>query len=57
MWPTGGAWLCQHLWAHYAFGGDRAFLERVYPTMKGAAQFFLDTNQLVVLRNAVGTRQ
>ena len=22
-WPMGGAWLCQHLWEHYAFGGDR----------------------------------
>jgi alpha-L-fucosidase 2 len=42
MWPTGGAWLCTHLWEHYAFTGDRAFLERVYPVMKGAAQFFLD---------------
>jgi alpha-L-fucosidase 2 len=43
MWPTGGAWLCTHLWAHYEFGGDRDFLARVYPLMKGAAQFFLDT--------------
>ena len=22
MWPMGGAWLCQHLWEHYAFTGD-----------------------------------
>ncbi|HEX8141313.1 MAG TPA: glycoside hydrolase family 95 protein [Pyrinomonadaceae bacterium] len=43
MWPTGGAWLCQHLWEHYLFGGDRAFLRKVYPAMKGASQFFLDT--------------
>ena len=43
MWPTGGAWLCQLLWEHYLFGGDHEFLERVYPAMKGAAQFFLDT--------------
>ena len=39
----GGAWLCQHLWDHYAFSGDKAFLARVWPTMKGAAQFCLDT--------------
>ncbi len=42
MWPTGGAWLCYHLWEHYQFSGDRAFLERAYPLMKGSAQFFLE---------------
>ncbi len=24
IWPTGGAWLCHHLWDHYLFTGDRA---------------------------------
>ncbi|MDY0357224.1 MAG: glycoside hydrolase N-terminal domain-containing protein [Sedimentisphaerales bacterium] len=43
FWPTGGAWLCKHLWDHYEYGGDRAFLAKVYPALKGAAQFFLDT--------------
>ncbi|MDX9753022.1 MAG: glycoside hydrolase family 95 protein [bacterium] len=43
IWPTGGAWLCQHLWERYAFTQDLAFLrERAYPLMKGAALFFLD---------------
>jgi alpha-L-fucosidase 2 len=42
-WPTGGAWLCQGLWEHFLFTGDRAFLARVYPALKGAAQFFLDS--------------
>jgi alpha-L-fucosidase 2 len=42
MWPVGGAWLCQHLWEHYAFTGDRKFLEKYYPVMKGAAQFLLE---------------
>ena len=42
-WPTGGAWLCQNLWEHYLFTEDRTFLERLYPAMKGAAQFFLDS--------------
>jgi alpha-L-fucosidase 2 len=42
-WPMGGAWLCQHLWEHYAFGGDQTFLrERAYPVMRGAAEFCLD---------------
>ena len=43
FWPTGGAWLCTHLWNHYEFTGDKRFLQRAYPVMKGAAQFFLDT--------------
>ena len=43
MWPTGGAWLTTHLWEHYEFTGDRKFLARAYPTMKGAALFFVDT--------------
>jgi alpha-L-fucosidase 2 len=40
---VGGAWLCSHLWEHYSFNGDRAFLEKIYPILKGSAQFFLDT--------------
>ena len=42
MWPVGGAWLCQHLWEHYAFTGDEQFLKEYYPIMKGAAQFLLE---------------
>jgi alpha-L-fucosidase 2 len=45
MWPTGGAWLCLHLWDHYEYSGDKAELQRIYPVLKGAAQFFLDTLQ------------
>jgi alpha-L-fucosidase 2 len=43
MWPTGGAWLCKHLWDHYDYGRDRKYLAEVYPFMRGAAEFFLDT--------------
>jgi alpha-L-fucosidase 2 len=43
MWPLGGAWLCQNLWEHYLFTGDKNHLRTIYPAMKGAAQFFLDT--------------
>lgn len=43
FWPTGGAWLCTHLWHHYEFTRDKNFLARAYPVMKGAAEFFLDT--------------
>lgn len=41
-WPMGGAWLVQHLWQHYLFTGDKAFLKQVYPIFKGATDFFLD---------------
>ena len=43
FWPTGGAWLCTHLWRHYEFTNDKAFLARAYRVMKGAAEFFLET--------------
>jgi alpha-L-fucosidase 2 len=43
FWPTGGAWLCQNLWEHYEFTRDKQFLARLYPALKGASQFFLDT--------------
>jgi alpha-L-fucosidase 2 len=43
MWPTGGAWLTLPLWDRYEYTGDRDYLKRIYPLIKGAAQFFLDT--------------
>ncbi len=46
IWPTGGAWLCWHLWEHWLFTGDRDFLAgRSYPAMKSASLFFIDTLQ------------
>lgn len=36
---TGGAWLCEHIWEHYRFTGDRQFLAKYYPVLKGAAAF------------------
>ena len=43
MWPTGGAWLCLHLWDHYLYSGDKKYLATIYPALKGASEFFLDT--------------
>lgn len=41
-WPMAGGWFSLHLWEHYAFGGDKKYLEeRAYPIMKGAALFML----------------
>ena len=41
-WPMSGPWFCAHLWEHYLFTGDGGHLKRVYPIMKGAAEFCLD---------------
>ncbi len=43
MWPTGGAWLCRHLWERYLYTGDKEFLRSAYPVMKEAARFFEET--------------
>lgn len=45
LWPMGGAWLTQHLWYHYLYTGDKAFLKEVYPLLKGAATFYVDVLQ------------
>lgn len=39
---SGSAWLCQHLWDHYLFTRDKAFLKWAYPIMKGSARFYAD---------------
>jgi alpha-L-fucosidase 2 len=36
---TGGAWLCDHIWEHFRFTRDTAFLREYYPVLKGSAQF------------------
>src|SRR3954454_8460460 len=43
LWPTGGAWLTLPLWDRYEYSGDRDYLQRIYPLLKGAAQFFVET--------------
>ena len=41
LWPTGGAWLTQHLWWHWEYGGNRAFLrDTAYVLMRDASRFF-----------------
>lgn len=46
MFPTGGAWLTTHIWQHYLFTGDKAFLAENYDVLKGAADFLLDYIQV-----------
>ena len=42
LFAAAGAWLCQHLWEHYAFSGDLEYLARAYPALREAAEFYLD---------------
>ena len=39
---TSAAWLCEHLYQHYQYNGDKSYLAEVYPVMKEAALFFVD---------------
>ncbi|WP_432889747.1 glycosyl hydrolase family 95 catalytic domain-containing protein [Kribbella sp. CA-245084] len=41
-WPMAGVWMCRHLWDHFAFTGDREYLQDVWPVLRGAAEFCLD---------------
>lgn len=43
LWPCGGAWLCNTLWDHYEYHPSQPLLRRLYPLLKGASLFFLDT--------------
>ncbi|MBP2477512.1 alpha-L-fucosidase 2 [Crossiella equi] len=47
--PAGNAWLCQSLWEHYEFTLDKAYLARIYPLLKGAAEFW--QARLVTIRH------
>jgi alpha-L-fucosidase 2 len=41
-WPVGGAWIMTNLWEHYRFGRDAAYLQRIYPLLRGQTEFLLD---------------
>jgi alpha-L-fucosidase 2 len=41
--PPGSAWYAQHLWEHFAFGRDKAYLRKTaYPVLKEVCQFWDD---------------
>jgi alpha-L-fucosidase 2 len=42
MTPLMGTWMVQSLWEHYRFDPDPKYLAKIYPLLKGAAQFGLD---------------
>jgi hypothetical protein len=41
IWVSGGAWLCHHIWDHFRYTQDTAWLRKEYPVMRSAAGFFL----------------
>ncbi|MBO5069521.1 MAG: glycoside hydrolase family 95 protein [Roseburia sp.] len=41
-WVMGAAWLSTHIWQHYFYTQDEAFLRKFYPVMKDAVLFFHD---------------
>ncbi len=41
-WPNGGGWLSTHLWERYLYHGDVDYLRKIYPVLKGAADFYVD---------------
>lgn len=41
-WVMGGAWLCTHIWKHYLYTQDRAFLKDMYDVLKESVLFFHD---------------
>lgn len=42
FWVMGAAWLCTHIWRHYLYTRDLAFLKEFYPVLKEAVGFFFD---------------
>ena len=40
---SGSGWLCEMLWRHYAFTRDTDYLKKIYPILKGSAEFYLST--------------
>ncbi len=40
MWPTGSAWLSQHVWEKFLYSGDTAYLRSVYPVLRDACKFY-----------------
>ena len=42
VWLSGAAWLCLHIYEHYLYTRDKAFLRKYFPVMREAAEFFFD---------------
>jgi alpha-L-fucosidase 2 len=45
IYQVGGAWLLHSCYDRYLFTGDKQYLADIYPVLKGACEFYLDTLQ------------
>jgi alpha-L-fucosidase 2 len=45
IYQVGGAWACHSAYDHYLFTGDKKYLAEIYPLLKEACKFYLDTLQ------------
>ncbi|HTJ79364.1 MAG TPA: glycoside hydrolase family 95 protein [Rariglobus sp.] len=43
MWPMAGAWFCDHIWDRYQYSLDKDFLRKMYPIMRDASLFYVDS--------------
>ena len=43
MWPMASAWFCDHIWERYQYSLDKEFLKKMYPVMRDAALFYVDS--------------
>lgn len=37
---AGSGWLCNNLWQHYVYTRDQQYLQKIYPVLKGSAEFY-----------------
>ncbi len=42
FWQMGGVWSCRHIYEHYMYTQDKAFLEEYFPVLLGAEEFLSD---------------
>jgi len=45
IYQVGSAWLCYSIYDHFRFTGDTRYLAKIYPVLKGATQFYIDSLQ------------
>ncbi|MGO1070394.1 glycosyl hydrolase family 95 catalytic domain-containing protein [Lysobacter sp. CA199] len=53
--PAGNAWLCLSLWEHWQYTLDRRYLEKIFPLLQGACEFWEARLIETEVRDADGT--
>ncbi|MGO4261544.1 glycoside hydrolase family 95 protein [Lysobacter sp. TAB13] len=53
--PAGNAWLCLSLWEHWQYTLDRRYLEKIFPLLQGACEFWEARLVETDVRDANGT--